>query len=334
MANYEDFISVIVPNKNDWEYVLGMLEALNCQTYKDFEVIIIDSSDEKDSFDLSLLNQFSFLSIDVHKEKKAYPGQARNIGVSIARGKFVAFMDAKTIPDQDWLKSSLKNLLNTDNDIVLGKFRSINKNLNWLQKIIKANTYGNLACNSVPGAILEKSKFMLSGGFNSSVGAGEDLEWVARLKMLKWKIAYADNITFTYLGFPKNFIRFIAKWLFYSFENAKVNILSTQKTLYFVTLLALFLYFIYSWNYLFTSGSWDESPYFIPNLNKFIWASIIFSYLFLRSIYMPLKKKEKLTYIFPFNWIFVGLIGCIIDLLKMPGRLFGLWRLIFFKSSL
>ena len=41
MANYEDFISVIVPNKNDWEYVLGMLEALNCQTYKDFEVIIV-----------------------------------------------------------------------------------------------------------------------------------------------------------------------------------------------------------------------------------------------------------------------------------------------------
>jgi hypothetical protein len=96
----------------------------------------------------------------------------------------------------------------------------------------------------------------------------------------------------------------------------------------------MFLYFIYSWNYLFTSGSWDESPYFIPNLNKVLWALILVSYSFFRSIYLPLKKKEKLSYIFPVNWIFVGLIGCMIDLLKMPGRLFGLWRLIIFKSNI
>lgn len=334
MTDYENLISVVIPNKNDWEYVLNILQSLNHQTYKNFEVVIVDSSDNREDFDQSSFKNFSFSRIIVHKEEDAYPGQARNIGVSIARGKYIAFMDAKTLPKNDWLQSSLSDLLNTNSDIVLGKFRSIEENLNWLQKIIKANTYGNLLCNSVPGAILQKSKFMSSGGFNSSVGAGEDLEWVDRLKVLKWNIAYANNICFAYLGFPKNFTSFIAKWLFYSFENAKINILSTQKTLYFVTLLTLFLYFIYSWNYLFTSGSWDESPYFIPNLNKVIWTFIIASYLFLRSIYMPIKKKEKLNYIFPINWIFVGLIGCIIDLLKMPGRLFGLWRLIFFKSTL
>lgn len=330
----QQLISVIVPNKNDWNYVFEMLKALSQQTYKNFEVVIIDSSDHKKDYDPSVLNQFSFSRIEIHHEDEAYPGKARNIGVSIAKGEFIAFMDAKTLPEKDWLKSSLTHLINSNSDIVLGKFRSIERNLNWLQKIIKANTYGNNTPNSVSGAVLKKSKFFLSSGFNSSVGAGEDLEWVERLKVLKWNIAYAKNISFTYVGFPKNFQSFVAKWVFYSFENAKINILSTQKTLYFVTLLVLFLYFIYSWNYLFTSGAWDESPYFIPNLNKVIWTLILASYLFFRSIYLPLKKKEKLSYIFPINWIFVGLIGCMIDLLKMPGRLFGLWRLIIFKSNI
>lgn len=334
MSINEQLISVIVPNRNDWNYLVEMLQALSQQTYKNFEVVIIDSSDHKKDYDLSLLNQFSLSKIEIHQEDEAYPGEARNIGVSRAKGKFIAFMDSKTLPEKDWLKSSLTQLLNSNSDIVLGKFRSIERNLNWLQKIIKANTYGNLARNSVPGAILTKSKFMLSGGFNGSVGAGEDLEWVERLKVLKWNITYAKNLSFIYVGFPKNFKSFVAKWLFYSFENAKINILSTQKALYFITLLVMFLYFIYSWNYLFTSGSWDESPYFIPNLNKVLWALILVSYLFFRSIYLPLKKKEKLRYIFPVNWIFVGLIGCMIDLLKMPGRLFGLWRLIIFKSNI
>jgi glycosyltransferase involved in cell wall biosynthesis len=325
-------VSIIIPNKDDWNFVLQMLQSLERQTFSSFEVIIIDSSGPDSNFDKANLATLDIDSISVHEEKDAYPGKARNIGVSLARGEFIAFMDAKTVPEKDWLLSSLKQLEDSNSDIILGKFQSVEKKLNWLQRIIKANTYGNLVCKSVPGSVLKKSKFNSSGGFIGSVGAGEDLEWVDRLHKLKWKVTPADNITFKYLGYPLNFRSFIIKWVFYSFENAKINILSTQKTLYFILLLILFLYFIYSWNYLFTYGSWDDSPYFVPNLNKIIWSFIALAYIFLRSIYMPIKKKEKITFILPINWIFIGLVGFTIDLLKIPGRLFGLWRLIFSKS--
>ena len=67
----QQLISVIVPNKNDWNYVFEMLKALSQQTYKNFEVVIIDSSDHKKDYDPSVLNQFSFSRIEIHHEDEA-----------------------------------------------------------------------------------------------------------------------------------------------------------------------------------------------------------------------------------------------------------------------
>lgn len=327
-------VSVVIPNKDDWDFVFNLLTSLTEQTFKDFELIVIDSSNSLNQTTKNKIKNLQIENLFIHTEGQAFPGRARNIGVSLAKGKYIAFMDAKTIPEKDWIELIYHQLITTNADIVLGKFKSANKNLNYLQKIIKSNTYGNLAFNSVSGSLLTKAQFQRSGGFDDEVGAGEDLEWVERLKKLKWKIDFSDNLSFYYLGFPKKIPSFIYKWIFYSFENAKINILSYQKTTYSVLVIILFLYFTYSWNYLFTGGLWDDSPYFIPNLNKIIWTIIFSGYFLYRGFYLPLQKKENFLFIFPFNWIFIGIAGLSIDLLKIPGRLYGLWRLAFLKSDL
>jgi hypothetical protein len=93
--------------------------------------------------------------------------------------------------------------------------------------------------------------------------------------------------------------------------------------------MVLILYFIYSWNYLFTQGAWSNSPYFVPNLNTIVWSVLLLIYAFVRGIIMPLNKKEELLYILPVKWILIATLGFLIDVSKLPGRIYGLYRLYF-----
>jgi len=49
----------------------------------------------------------------------------------------------------------------------------------------------------------------------------------------------------------------------------------------------------------------------------------IIIYFFLRGIIKPLFVKERLNFLLPINWIFIGVLGLIIDLVKAPGMIYG-----------
>ena len=61
------------------------IEAIKMCEKANMEVIIIDSSGPDRNFDKANLVTLDIDSISVHEEKDAYPGKARNIGVSLAR---------------------------------------------------------------------------------------------------------------------------------------------------------------------------------------------------------------------------------------------------------
>tara|TARA_Y100000768_G_scaffold362209_1_gene320849 strand:- start:3480 stop:4496 length:1017 start_codon:yes stop_codon:yes gene_type:complete len=322
-------ISIIIPHKDDLIFLRNLIKELSNQTFKNFEVIIVDSSSNEMRVSEDMFHEESKLSIKIIHTKNTFPGKARNIGVNEASAEYIAFIDAKSIPVKNWLQKNYDLLNASDAKIILGLFKSANSDLNFFQKILKASSYGNIQHVSVPGSLMRKDTFKSSGCFNEDVGAGEDIEWIERLQKLNLKLEISNEINFFYIGFPKTLNKAIKKWVFYSFENAKINILQTQKSLYFILLMVLILYFIYSWNYLFTQGAWNNSPYFVPNLNTIVWSVLFFIYSIIRGIIMPLKKREPLLYIFPVQWIFIFFVGFLIDISKLPGRIYGLYRLYF-----
>jgi glycosyltransferase involved in cell wall biosynthesis len=321
-------ISIVIPHKDDMMFLKNLVNELAHQTLKNFEIIIVDSSHDDMKISKDIFCDLN-TRIKVIHTNNAFPGKARNIGAHEASAKFIAFIDSKSIPVNSWLQENYDFLNSSDSRIILGLFRASSDNLNFFQKILKASSYGNLKHVSVPGSMMRKDIFISSGGFNEDVGAGEDIEWVERLQRLNIKTSISENINFFYIVFPETFYKDIKKWAFYSFENAKINILQTQKSLYFILLTVLILYFIYSWNYLFTQGAWSNSPYFVPNLNTIVWSVLFAFYSLVRGIIMPFNKKEQLSYIFPFKWILIAILGFLIDVSKLPGRIYGLYRLFF-----
>ena len=95
--------------------------------------------------------------------------------------------------------------------------------------------------------------------------------------------------------------------------------------------LLLFL-FVYNWNAAFVKI--DTSPLYIPHITKITVITSFIGYLFFRGFIRPLKVNENFYYLFPINWIFLGLLGFMIDLVKAPGMLYGSLLYLFKKINL
>ncbi len=96
--------SVVTPLFNSFDLMERYFETLKNQTYKDFEIIIVDDCSSDDSFEKVLrYAESSVLNIKVLKtEKNLGPGNARNIGMDAAKGEWITFID-----NDDWVELNL-----------------------------------------------------------------------------------------------------------------------------------------------------------------------------------------------------------------------------------
>jgi glycosyltransferase involved in cell wall biosynthesis len=104
------FFSVIVPTFARPKSLTRLIDLLDVQSDRDFEVIVVDQSDEAWSgrdlgFDLDLL----YVRTPI---RGAVP--ARNLGASLARGHVLAFIDDDCEPCRDWLKAARQALFDPE----------------------------------------------------------------------------------------------------------------------------------------------------------------------------------------------------------------------------
>lgn len=104
--NNNNKVSIIIRTKNEEKYITQCLKKILLQTYKNFEIIIVDNY----SSDLTVkkANQFTKKIIKI---KKFLPGKAINEGIKISKGNIIVVISAHCIPvNNNWLKNIIKNL--------------------------------------------------------------------------------------------------------------------------------------------------------------------------------------------------------------------------------
>ena len=79
---------------------------------------------------------------------------------------------------------------------------------------------------------------------------------------------------------------------------------------------------IYRWNAVI-AGWVEESIWFIPHITKIYLSLIFFVALGYRGLYLPIRQGIKSTFLFPFNFAVIGVLGIFHDLIKAPGYLLG-----------
>ena len=130
-----DKISIIIPLYNHKKYIGFAIESVINQTYKNFEIIIIDDGSKDGSYDEALRYQEKYPGkIKLLKQENQGAHNTINMGISLATGKYVAILNSDDLFKEKKLERCI-NLMNKNNnaDIIFGRVDFIDSNNNILK---------------------------------------------------------------------------------------------------------------------------------------------------------------------------------------------------------
>jgi len=151
-------VSVIIPTFNRYTFVLRAVHSVLQQTHKEVEILVIDdaSTDEDYKFLPDVLKPYSNVQVircpvnlrTVFQTKHAQ-GETRNVGLKVAKGEYVAFLD----DDDFWLPTKLQTQLQQMNKYPDHKLCSTNA---ITGHGLSLQTYGNLYFHTPLGHQLDE----------------------------------------------------------------------------------------------------------------------------------------------------------------------------------
>lgn len=103
----KDLVSIIVPIYNTGKIIYETIDSVKNQTYTNWELILVNdcSTDDTNKY-LESIEDSRIRVINLEKNQGA--AIARNTGIDIARGKYIAFLDA----DDLWVREKLEKQIN------------------------------------------------------------------------------------------------------------------------------------------------------------------------------------------------------------------------------
>jgi hypothetical protein len=188
---------VIVPVRNRFDLLDLMLKALSQQTFGDFEVVIVDDGSSRD-LAATLGDKPYGLDARCSRTEGVGAVAARQLAVSMARGRTLAFTDSDCEPEPRWLEEGVA-ALDEGADVVQGVTLPVRKPRVLERSLAYRGGEGLFAtCNM----FYRRDAFESAGGFDESasvrlgfrpdtharrLGFGED-------SLLGWRVARAGNM--------------------------------------------------------------------------------------------------------------------------------------------
>lgn len=200
-------VSVVIPAYNISAYIAETLESVFAQTYKDYEIILInDGSTDTDELKRALA---PYLDRIIYAEQKnAGASQARNAAVRLARGELAAFLDGDDVwlPDflrsqTDFLEKETLEMVYCD-ALIFGDTPVDNEKFTDNAPSSGAVTPVSLIsaeCHVITsGTVLKKDLLDKFGTFDVSMRRGQDFEMWFRLAKNGVRIGYQRTVLLKY----------------------------------------------------------------------------------------------------------------------------------------
>lgn len=185
-------VSVIIPTYNRTDYLNLTIQSVVNQTYQNFEIIVVDDGTPNTNNEV-LCKKFDKVEY-IKIENSGGPAKPRNIGILVAKGKYIAFVD----DDDLWLPTKLEKQIaileiNPDFGLVhscceLIDEKGIKKNeiigrpgtLNIKHGDVSMRMMGNWTL-MMPTPLVRKTVIEIVGGFNENIaGTYADVEYWSR----------------------------------------------------------------------------------------------------------------------------------------------------------
>lgn len=321
-------ISVIIPAYNAEQYIKQSIECCLKQTYRDFEVIVVNdgSVDTTKQIVESYIEEYNDKIVLINQTNQGLV-RARVSGINSAKGEFVFFIDA----DDTMPCDSLERLysLSEGNDIVIGDFHLMDSNHNKFPRQHRNDPiYGtdrlSMMCNYLTKSVtaslcgrLIRRKLLLNRFVPEDITIGED--FIYNLLMLSCadiSVRVVNVHAYNYIQYPISMVNTKnektlnqrLKYIKWVVDYIKQSNLYKDKNLY-----ECLSYFIFNeyYSYLRDGGKPSDNlpfyeDYLLRNWNKRALSSLPkWQKLMIKSF----KKSEKLGLIY--KTLFVNVRNCI-----------------------
>ena len=202
-------VSIIVPVYNVEQYLDKCINSILNQTFRDFELILVDDGSTDNSGDICDKYKKIDNRITVIHKKNAGLSSARNTGLKYSKGEYIGFIDSDDYIDKD-MYNKLYNVCKENNcDISVCKFGheidgkyirtqedqyvKIMNNHEGMEELFKGILYRFSSCNKLYKATVFKEITFPEGRIH------EDLSTTYRLFSNANKIAYINYIGYIYV---------------------------------------------------------------------------------------------------------------------------------------
>ena len=202
-------VSIVIPCYNYANFVGIAIESAIDQTQKPAEIIVINdgSTDNSKSVIEKYANQIHFID-----KKNEGVIKTKNLGLKIAKGSWIIFLDADDILDKRYIEKCLKKARHTSSDIVYTNMRLFgSRNEKFIAKKHKMDEIrkGNYIHNS---ALLRTEMVRAAGGYKQEMSGGyEDWELYLSLFELGAKAEWINEELLHYRQHTTNSRNLLAK---------------------------------------------------------------------------------------------------------------------------
>jgi len=310
-------ISVIIPSNHGHHELLKIVIAVCSQTVKPAEIVIVDSSVERGTCpaEIATLCAVNGIRLIYEHRASALPGRARNIGLGIANGDLIAFIDVQTIARPNWLEASL-NLIASHGAAGVWGATCFSAETTF-EELVRDGFHGALPQKTLPGSVFRREVFDKAGQFVDWVRAGEDTEWMLRLKLLKVPVAYSPTGLIDYVGLiGMDVKKMLKKWYRNYTTSHDLPHFFPQKLFLWLVLYPLLILIAFNWNYLIADWRMD-SPLYIGHVTKAAAILPPLAYVFVRGILLPLQRGVGVLRLLPIRFVVIALVCLVADIVKI-----------------
>jgi len=216
MSQRSPKVSVVITAFNSASFIRDALQSVADQTYRDFEIIVVDDGSEDDT---GRIVKSSEISCKYIYQENQGASAARNTGLRAAGGEYINFLDADDLLLPDKLFTQVAFLdSHTDVDIVYGDTvyfyqdgtdrsqRRFSRGLRTPPFPTSGNMLEVLVINSVfavHAALVRRSCMVEIGGFDEHLRSAEDYDLWLRMAAC-YRFFYVDEIVVKYRIHGKN----------------------------------------------------------------------------------------------------------------------------------
>lgn len=346
-------ISIIIPGKNEGQHLYKLTKSLDEQTYRNFELIIVDDGSDDDTPIIGRnLEKMGLIDKFLRNEMRGGKASAANLALQFCTGKYIVHLDADCSFDREAIEHVLVPFYMDEKIGAVGGNVKVRNYKNSLCARLQAIEY--LKTVSVGRIITSELGIykIISGAFGAfkpeildaiggwDIGPGLDGDITVKIRKSGYKIHFQPTavcltnapekfkvLTKQRLRWDKSIIRFRVrkhKDVYVPHKNFDFKtFLSLSENVFYNVVLDI-LWWVYILDVIF--NSFDTLRFILP-MNITIYC--LFSYVQMGSIYLFSERRKEELYLWPYVILMTLYTGTYLRIVRTAAY----YKEFFFKRS-